>query len=700
MYTKLSVLSGAIFAAMASHFALAEEPSADYAIEQIFVEGHSDGPRLDEINAGKILAGKKASSADLTLQPNFVEPNLRQMFSTLPGLLVSDQQIPSIYNVNYRGLGNPHESEFVAFFQNNVPLASDLFGYPTLYYLPPAQRVERIEFVRGGSGLLHGPQIGPTLNFITRRADAKAPTNFRSDQGFGSNGLYSTYNELRFAKGDFGFMASLDHRSADGPRNNEDYEVNSGYFGIAYEGFDDIRLGFDLDIYQSDSGEAGRLSSQEFANNRDQTLSPFNRIEVERVMANFSYNQQINSESTLDGKLWYSYQDRFSRRSAQFTSPAAEPATTNIDQQEFDSIGIDLRYAAQWGESHILTLGTTSYLGDSPRTRHVSNDIRSNTQRAEDQRFKQDRQITYNAVFIENLFRFGDISVVPTLRYERVNYDLEELQKNAALNRDAINIDKTQNQLLMGLGLNYQLSGQSKLYANISDSYRPQRFDDLANPNSELAGSNGPNISQAVNIEFGYHSEPIEGLVFDISAFRIDFDDKIEQIQVNVSDVERVNSGNSRHQGIEFSIDYDLLNGTDQSFKVFANGSLLEAETVASVNGALVGNTPAFAPDYLLRTGFLYNTKKYDIALTATLVDKQFWQDSNQSRGTDNDEIAAVIPAYEVLDLSGEYRLASQWAVYGGINNLLNQNYYSRVRNDGIEPALERTFFAGVRFEL
>ena len=126
------------------------------------------------------------------------------MFSTLPGLFVSDQQIPSIYNVNYRGLGNPHESEFVAFFQNNVPLASDLFGYPTIYYLPPAQRVERIEFVRGGSGLLYGPQIGPTLNFVTRRADANAPTTIRTDQAIGSDGLYSTYNELRFAQGDFG----------------------------------------------------------------------------------------------------------------------------------------------------------------------------------------------------------------------------------------------------------------------------------------------------------------------------------------------------------------------------------------------------------------------------------------------------------------------------------------------------------------
>ncbi len=204
-----------------------------------------------------------------------------------------------------------------------------------------------------------------------------------------------------------------------------------------------------------------------------------------------------------------------------------------------------------------------------------------------------------------------------------------------------------------------------------------------------------------MNYEFGYRAMPVDGLVLDVSAFRIDFDDKIETIQVNIADIERVNSGDSRHQGVEFSVDYDLFAGrADESFRIFANGSLLDAEIVSSLNESLVGNTTAFAPEYLLRAGFIYNTEKLDVALTATMVDEQFWQDSNASRGTGIDEIAALIPSYEVVDLTAEYRIDSQWAVYGGINNLLDENYYSRVRNDGIEPALERTVFAGVRFQM
>jgi Fe(3+) dicitrate transport protein len=675
-------------------------------LERIEIKGDSavNDPFPFNINAieeGKILAGKKVSVIDLDLQPAFVEPNLRQVFSRLPGLFVSDQKIPSIYNVNYRGLGNPHESEFVAFYQNGIPLASDMFGYATIYYLPPAQRIERAEFIRGGAGLLYGPQIGPTINFVTRRANADIETSASTEHSIGTDGFYSTYNEVRYAEGDFGFMATFDHRQSDGPRNNEDSEVNSGYLGIAYKGFDDIRIGFDLDIYQSDSGEAGRLSSSEFAADRDLVKTPFNRIVIDRVIASLSYDQQLSDNATLNAKAWYSYQDRFSRRSSAFIAPADEPTSTNIDQQEFTTFGLDVRFAQAWGADNIFTIGSMLYQDDSPRTRYVSDNIRSDAQLAEDLLFEQDRVMTYSAFFVENLFRFGDLSIAPTLRYERVNYDLSEPVKRASLQRDAIDIDQTNNEVLFGLGATYRLNDTSELYANFSESYRPQRFDDLANPNAELTGANGPDISRAENIEIGIRSMIAEGFNIDVSIFRINFEDKVEQIQVNIVDVQRVNTGDSRHQGVEFSAEYDFFHGNndDSNFIAFINGSLLDAEITQSTTASLVGNTPSFAPNYLIRTGFIYKYAELNVALTATFVDEQFWQDSNLARGTGTNTIDGVIPRYEVLDLSADYQINDAWSAQAGINNLLDNDYYSRIRNDGIEPAAERTMYIGMKYQ-
>jgi Fe(3+) dicitrate transport protein len=705
--TTIAVSIAAALCISSANAALTQADTQRDDAERIEIKGHSQANEafpfnINVIEDGKILAGKKVSVVDINLQPAFVEPNLRQIFSRLPGLFVSDQKIPSIYNVNYRGLGNPHESEFVAFYQNGIPLASDMFGYATVYYLPPAQRIQRAEFIRGGGSLLFGPQIGPTINLVTTRASADIKNSASTEHSIGSDGFYSTYNEVRYAKDDFGFIASVDHRQADGPRANEDFEVNSGYIGLAYKGFDDIRIGFDLDIYQSDSGEAGRLSSAEFDANRDLVKTPFNRIEIDRVIASLTYDQQISNNATLNGKLWYSYQDRFSRRSAQFIAPANEPSTANIDQQEFTTIGLDLRYAQAWGSEHIFTLGTTLYRDDSPRTRHVSPDIRSNTQRSQELLFEQDRVMTYSAIFIENLFRFGDFSIAPTVRYERVNYDLFEPLKRASLARNAIDIDKTNNELLYGVGATYRVNDTTELYANVSESYRPQRFDDLANPNAELTGENGPDISNAQNIEIGLRSMVMDGLNVDLSLFRINFDDKVEQIQVNISDVQRINTGNSRHQGIEFSAEYDFFHQQDDgsSLIAFINGSLLDAEITQSTNSSLVGNTPGFAPDYLLRAGFVYNEGSLNLALTATLVDDQFWQDSNFARGNGNGQISAKIPSYEVLDLSAEYEISQSWSIQAGVNNLLDEDYYSRVRNDGIEPATKRTVYFGFKYQM
>lgn len=88
------------------------------------------------------------------------------------------------------------------------------------------------------------------------------------------------------------------------------------------------------------------------------------------------------------------------------------------------------------------------------------------------------------------------------------------------------------------------------------------------------------------------------------------------------------------------------------------------------------------------------------MSLTATFVDDQFWQDSNLARGEGAAQINAIVPSYEVLDLSADYEINASWSIQAGINNLLNNNYYSKVRNDGIEPAAERSAYIGFRVNL
>jgi Fe(3+) dicitrate transport protein len=131
------------------------------------------------------------------------------------------------------------------------------------------------------------------------------------------------------------------------------------------------------------------------------------------------------------------------------------------------------------------------------------------------------------------------------------------------------------------------------------------------------------------------------------------------------------------------------------SFSLFGNVSLLHAEFVAGIND---GNTPAYAPDYVIKGGATWRWRdRVKVGLTGTLVDEMFWQDSNAA-GTVG---ANKIPAYGVWDLTGEFALYKNTVtVVAGINNLFDEDYYSRIRSDGIEPAARRNFFAGVKILL
>jgi Fe(3+) dicitrate transport protein len=109
---------------------------------------------------------------------------------------------------------------------------------------------------------------------------------------------------------------------------------------------------------------------------------------------------------------------------------------------------------------------------------------------------------------------------------------------------------------------------------------------------------------------------------------------------------------------------------------------------------ALVGNTPAFAPDFLVRGGISFQKENcFDIALTAVYVSQQFWQDTNVGSPAIP---KAKIPSYKTFNLSGDWYITKNLRLIAGISNLTDEKYYDRVFGNGIEPAPRRSGYASV----
>ena len=692
-------LSLALLAALHALPAAAAPGAADDLVKLPAVEVRAasrhaaDASSPPETERGRLLVGKKATRIDLDKQPAVVQANYRQLLAQAPGLLVSEQPIPSHYNLNYRGLGDPHESEFVMVAVDGTPVHSDWFGYSTLYFSPPSEQIRRIDFLRGGSSLLYGPQPGPVIDLVRRGPRADAPFAGQARLLAGSDGLRAGYAEAAGGSPGHGWFLSANRAESDGRRRNADATVEGVRGAWVWQPDAHGSWEFDLTGFRSNSGEPGRLTAAQYAEDPDQTVTPTNRVWIDRVDLSVAHQREVGSSSALSAKAFHWYQDRYSRRASPQAAGAPPPASTTFDRQQFRVSGLDARVLTEWGASHSLTWGTTLYHSDSPRSQARSTNLLAD--RGEDLRFRQERENRYGALFVENAFRIGEWTLVPALRQEWLEMSIEEPVKLASLQRPAIDRTFSRSETLLGFGATRTLGERWRVYGNASQGYRPMRYDDIGNPTAELGQGNEPDPARAENFELGIRGVPATGWEIDVSLFRVDLDDKIEQQTLSPTDILRVNSGDARHQGLEFSVSRDLLAASDggDQLIVFANGSLLDAEIVRSRTASLVGNTPAYAPERVFRAGLLWRTDEgRRVALTGAHVSEHFWQDSNLGTAT----LPAMIEGVTLWDLAVEWPVGDRVTLTGGVNNLTDEKYSNRIRGDGIEVAPRRQVHAGV----
>jgi Fe(3+) dicitrate transport protein len=144
---------------------------------------------------------------------------------------------------------------------------------------------------------------------------------------------------------------------------------------------------------------------------------------------------------------------------------------------------------------------------------------------------------------------------------------------------------------------------------------------------------------------------------------------------------------------------------------VFSNFQFLDAEFTESsllapgTNESLVGNEPAYAPDFVWKGGISFQKEKcFRFTLSGVHVSEQFWADNNRPNPSAPLGapvlVPAVIPSYTVLNLSAEVYLTKNVRLFGGISNLSDEKYYSRVFLNGlIDPAPQRSGYAGLSVE-
>jgi Fe(3+) dicitrate transport protein len=664
---------------------------------------------LPEVNGETITVTKKTSVVKLDNQPTVIDNNQREIFDRLPGIILAEQQNPTQLNLSYRGLGNPQESEFVLVMQDGLPLELDWIGFPTLYYLPIPQTIDSVQMIRGGSGLLYGPEPQPVINFISRAPAPDRAVSGTTEQVGGSDHLFSSFNALSGTVGDWDYSADYSHRQSSGQRLNGDYHVNAGDFRVGYRFGGNQKLTFTLHAYSVESGLAGLMTAAQFHATPNLTTTPADRLWTDRYTAAITYENMFDEHNVFTQKVWSGYQDLITRSDTY--SLALNPASAALAEQRFHYTGADGRFLHRWGRGNALTVGYTAYTSRSPYNQYSSPDPFVDRDDESGKRtYGNERRTNYAAIFAENVFRFRYFHLVTSARF-----DHEELQADETVANHTNLVDATyrKNIPLFGVGIGNDFGHGNETYLNISQGFRPLRYLDIASPFTNYSQGNNPDPTKYVTYEAGVHGWPKPGLYYDASVFQVNVHDRIEARQLSQAPPATidVNTGNTRSRGVELEGWYDLLRlwsdaPEHRHVDVFANATYLNARFTSSNIAGQAGKTPAYAPDYVFKTGItLRQDELYKVSLIVDSVASQFFQDSNLPIFQGASSIIATqarIPGYTVLDFAGEYTIAGRFRVLGGISNLTNRRYYSRVfiSRGLVEPARDRMFNLGLAYDL
>lgn len=646
-----------------------------------------------DIEGTSIYTGKKVTTTEIDKLPVMSTNNFRQALSQTAGLLSSDVGFEGYSSLSYRGLGDPHETFNIHTLHNGLPASADMYGYPANYFVPPFQSLERIEFIRGGSSLMYGPHAGGTLNYISRKPEASKPFAGRVGLIGGQRNSVNSYNEISGTKDDTSYLLNFNHRQTDGWRDQNDrqsIQYASGHLRHNVHPLHSLTL--DVNHYQADHQDPGGVSkncaaanARCFSKDRFATTLRNDDLEINRQHVALGWEHTPGS-TKIQAKAYVNSIDRDSfRQTGTGFGTVATGNNTNIQFQEYDTKGVDLRVLKYWNLGDVeqaFSVGYSGYMMNSPYREQLATGNPDATRGTQIRKLVRDFNV--NSVFAENRFSFGKFSITPGARFENMRQIVDE---KTGVERQ---VDRTDNVTLLGIGATYDLTDKADIYFNASEGYTPVAFATAVPLGSSQAISDDIEAAKVDNMELGVRHQG-SSVILDASAFQTFYSNLFGSDGSGAAQ-KFINTGAGLHRGVDASVQWRLSSDVSAWDKgwgdldLYLNAMALSAEFV---NGPRNGKRPQYAPDYTFRTGVIYRPRPTDkIALMATVLDEHYADDANSENFR--------IPGYTVLDLTFEKAFKS-FELVGGINNLLDKKYYARVRGTGIDPALPRNVYVGVQ---
>ncbi|MBL8862957.1 MAG: TonB-dependent receptor [Planctomycetes bacterium] len=602
--------------------------------------------------------------------------NLQEILRRSPSVHISEETgSDSLPNIAIRGVtGNDgiFRSVNVALFADGIPLAGGPYGAPGAAGFPLLmERVYAIDIQRGGGAVRYGPNnVSGIVNFLTRPIPTESTlyTRFAYDS-FDNGANYTSYGGTY---GPFGFLLESVYKDGKTYRDHGDYTLQNYSLKTRYEHTEHVRSFLQLEFFDDDSDLSDGLTLAQYQADPSQSTSLQNRFTANQKRVNYRLEWETSDQTQLDLITYYYETERtfflgsplFYGNSPNYIQATPRPMNTFAVQPQLThryelgdvdgSLLAGLRY-----QHENLTRGVYRTFPDGSET-PISDD-----------RFEYQA----GSAFVQNDFIFGDWKVTPGIRFEAVDIQAE--------NQSGLSVDRDFTEVLPAISASYLIRPTVALYANVQTSFQPP----AANTISITPNPQDFEAQYAWMYELGTRLQSNDGAIAaDLALYQIDYSDRLEPDPDQFGVL--LNSGRSRHRGIELAVDGHLapagLAGVSYWTTVAYNQSEYE-------NGDFEGNETPGSPHWLLGWGARYEFGGTGLfaAVDGYFVDEAYSDRENtgeiNAQGTRGERPSATIwNAHTGLrrQLDARVRLEVQLDV----RNIFDEEYFDVRAGRGIYP--------------
>ncbi|MCD5974992.1 TonB-dependent Fe(3+) dicitrate receptor FecA [Pseudomonas quasicaspiana] len=599
----------------------------------------------------------------------------REVLNRIPGVNAPENNGTGSHdmalNFGIRGL-NPRLASRSTVLMDGIPVPFAPYGQPQLSFAPISMgNMDAVDVVRGGGAVRYGPQnVGGVVNFVTR-AIPDEPTlkgGFQTETSPSSShdGFKTTGNVLAGGTADNGLGGAILYTGVRGGdwREHSDTQIDDLILKGKYQIDEANSVNAMAQYYEGEAEMPGGLNVADYKDDPYQSTRLKDKFWGRRTMVNFGYRYEedarvftANTFFTKTLRSGYLEQGSF----------------VSLSPREYWVRGLETRFSQGFalGETwHEVGVGYR-YINEAGHEMRYREDTVDNVLPTTGSRFDRDTRgaTEANAIYIDDRIDIGKWTITPGIRYEMI----DTAQSDNFNNRKYQGDYKT---ALPALNVLYHLTDSWNLYANTEGSFGSVQYSQMS---SRIAGGEvKPEKARTWELGTRYDNGNLRA---EIGAFMINFDNQYETNQTDSSVIAR---GETRHQGIETSVNYALagLNPALAGFDVYATYAFVDA-TIRE-DGPNKGNRVPFASKHKGTLGVAYTEGPWKLNLDSSYQSDQFADNANTQAETANGA-AGKIPGYMLFSTRAAYDFGPQLSdlnVAVGVKNIFNHEYFTRSFDD------------------